>query len=1298
MQKINDRIQEVLKQHKTKKQYLFVLFLLSAMVIAAVCFSLMTPAVSMSGQLVCTKVPHSHGDACYERHLICNENTESHTHSDDCYTTEAVLQCENTDKGHEHTEECYKEEKVLTCGLEETAAHEHTQDCYEVELVCDREVHEHSHACFSGDAGIAVIMFDDEEEQTAVMPVGIMKNEYSINDNDIFNLTDKAVDFGDLITSIEHREVDDVIRAEHNKDDANLVDYYYRNVDFTIKYKITRTHLTSNDPNNRQIYCNLPNDIIIRGIRQGDVVKDGRTIGKYDIANDNTVIIVFNDDFVTQGENIEGDIEFNADVKKLDDNNGFENVKIGNADVEIPFADMSVSKSNKEIESDEDGFVKAEYTVTVNSNHGSGNGNITLTDGLINNNANNDEIKIERDSIKIVKNNSNGSSEVVSNPNFTDDMNFTISGLDALNKNESYTITYTVSMKPEAATVKLDTTNTATVTNGKITSSATSSFKKDVGCDIEKSGSYDDKTEKLVWEVIVKNPSGLSLEGYTVTDQMLKDATNIKIEQKGNDNNWQFLEQIDRNNPSGKIGTFDANTNTFTFNEVFESSYKLTYEFDVTEEWLNGVDSQYKEHNEWNNWDTIKNIAILTPPGDNPIVKKGEGTANVTARRNNIKKNKGTVTHDEQKNAIIPWTVNLEGVLGKFSNQTFTDVMTDSDNGNYHYMTVDQLRELKVYGQFEKTYTWGGVYKDWGLLTIGSDYTVIVNGTEINSSSDFDQLNGNITTFNIRFKDSENIKSQSDIKIEYSTMGIVKDIPVNNSRIYTNTATFKEKSFPATHEEQNKPPIYKFDTRDPNKSSTDHNLNDIIVDDKYTLKWYIDVDPSLCDLSDNRSVVLIDTLPNGTSLNEDSVLYGDQKQIKGQGFTVNGQEITFTIPQSIHNGQKISIYYDVIISDSAVPQVDDEECSFENIVRAGSYETKQKQTIKKVPLDKLNKIGPSPMDVYNGHLNYTVDINPTGEMINSGNPITIVDTISQAIWWWGRTCNFTLDSLSINIIEKDGVRTPLTAAEYTLSPLMEEGQYADKFILEGLPDGKHIEINYMFTGTYTEVGAEHQVQVNDWENFTDDQIGKLTNAGGLAVGPHEVDWGLQINNNVTMTLNSGETISKDTGGNYFLAYGDRAHAQTESQIYKYQSGHFNIGLPNAHFALYKYSKGGEKSTVSLDLITNENGMISLSSLEKGVLYEVIETIAPTGYAKLSAPCYFAYINIPDSSVLQAAKVTENQVQLLQKGDNIEIANTKVLPQTGSVGSEPIIFIGMSIMTSSAIIYFLSKGRKRCTKR
>ena len=63
--------------------------------------------------------------------LTCGlDETEGHTQSDSCYTTERVLTCGQEESGaasgHVHTDACYETE--YTCGYEQ--AHTHTLACY----------------------------------------------------------------------------------------------------------------------------------------------------------------------------------------------------------------------------------------------------------------------------------------------------------------------------------------------------------------------------------------------------------------------------------------------------------------------------------------------------------------------------------------------------------------------------------------------------------------------------------------------------------------------------------------------------------------------------------------------------------------------------------------------------------------------------------------------------------------------------------------------------------------------------------------------------------------------------------------------------------------------------------------------------------------------------------------------------------------------------------------------------------------------------------------------------------------
>lgn len=98
---------------------------------------------------------HVHDDSCIqvESNLVCGqEESAGHTHTSECYIINESYVCgQEESEGHTHSEDCYVEESVLNCNLEEEVIeeHVHTAECYETVLVCAKEEHEHSLACYS---------------------------------------------------------------------------------------------------------------------------------------------------------------------------------------------------------------------------------------------------------------------------------------------------------------------------------------------------------------------------------------------------------------------------------------------------------------------------------------------------------------------------------------------------------------------------------------------------------------------------------------------------------------------------------------------------------------------------------------------------------------------------------------------------------------------------------------------------------------------------------------------------------------------------------------------------------------------------------------------------------------------------------------------------------------------------------------------------------------------------------------------------------------------------------------------
>ena len=187
-------------QNRRRKRWQKTVSILACLVVFCTVYALILPALTAEADTYCGKEEHTHTEACYEDKLICGKEegegahnhtddcyrevdalvcqtpeSDGHQHTDACYTEEQVLTCTNTEEGHVHSEfdgcyttekrltcgmeegegahhhtaECYEKKKELICGQQENDGHRHTAECYEKELICSKEEHTHTLACYS---------------------------------------------------------------------------------------------------------------------------------------------------------------------------------------------------------------------------------------------------------------------------------------------------------------------------------------------------------------------------------------------------------------------------------------------------------------------------------------------------------------------------------------------------------------------------------------------------------------------------------------------------------------------------------------------------------------------------------------------------------------------------------------------------------------------------------------------------------------------------------------------------------------------------------------------------------------------------------------------------------------------------------------------------------------------------------------------------------------------------------------------------------------------------------------------
>lgn len=148
------QLQEMKKRHRRRVRRQKVVGALCCVVVFCVVYSLILPAISMTGETYCGRDERQHGSECFEKQLVCgyDENAETgHVHSDSCYEEQKVLICgQEESAGHVHDESCIQTEQQLIC----TEDQEHTADCYETvtTYICEETEGEGSHtheaACY----------------------------------------------------------------------------------------------------------------------------------------------------------------------------------------------------------------------------------------------------------------------------------------------------------------------------------------------------------------------------------------------------------------------------------------------------------------------------------------------------------------------------------------------------------------------------------------------------------------------------------------------------------------------------------------------------------------------------------------------------------------------------------------------------------------------------------------------------------------------------------------------------------------------------------------------------------------------------------------------------------------------------------------------------------------------------------------------------------------------------------------------------------------------------------------------
>lgn len=671
-------------------------------------------------QLVCgqeegqghTHTGHIHTEECYTvgETLVCTNTEPDHVHTGKCYETQRELTCtqdtgcydENGNlacgleetQGHTHSEDCY--DTQLVCGQEETEPHTHTDSCYQVqrELVCGQEeviLHTHTENCRDEDGNLTCGMVEIKEhvhDETCLPEEEVAPHTLAAQNEAV------GTNFGPYITSTQ-------VQVKSGDQWVDIVDGTVTDgssIQVTIYYSITDSDIVTAD--NNIIYYQLPNGIRLTEEENGPVEVGDKNAGTYTITTAGRITITFNEGFA-DGSPFSGNISFHGEVSLADIEEG-DDIVFGGAGGTITIV-PDAGDTSLHIEKTGD-YNQAEgkmyYTVTVSSEDGS-DGTIHYTDKFLNPTGG---IAYEEESIRVLD--SAGQQVEVEIDFKTGSTWFEIPNLPQLGPGKSYTISYTATVDPDDTTTEdgsLEARNQASAADESNQVSTIHEMEIS-GPRIEKIGVYNPSTREVVWTVYLYNPRGYDLAGKTLTDTMTWTY--------GGKTLTQNIESATLTPYTGETpGESETIKLPYTFPVDSKKSYILTYTTSLPEDAAVGANLSVTNTAWLGNWKAEYTIDG-TVPGKTGLVKTFTGQGDGDA-----------VKSDLNWSSIITFP---QGTLetGTLDSVRYVDIIQDAVNeggrlqAGTHYTTPELLQQL-VAAPVEG-------YTQLEALEYGTDYTIQV--------------------------------------------------------------------------------------------------------------------------------------------------------------------------------------------------------------------------------------------------------------------------------------------------------------------------------------------------------------------------------------------------------------------------------------------------------------------------------------------------------------------------------------------------------------------------------------------
>lgn len=280
-----------------------------------------------------------------------------------------------------------------------------------------------------------------------------------------------------------------------------------------------------------------------------------------------------------------------------------------------------------------------------------------------------------------------------------------------------------------------------------------------------------------------------------------------------------------------------------------------------------------------------------------------------------------------------------------------------------------------------------------------------------------------------------------------------------------------------------------------------------------------------------------------------------------------------------------------------------------------------------------------------GYISYTLDINPQGKTLSSGDTIDIEDlfkTVSyyDSDWNGGETTNgenlvdVLMRNINIYKIDANGDKQQLSASEYTLqfdcseNGVQSDGEKGAALLKLTVPDATHLQVTYSYKiiANKNTPSVIHGCKVRKNGRYVPMESGLVPPAGDK----------ITFSNTAKLKADSASGESSHNNQEYTVFQsGGTISTNPIPKVYKINTGDYTIKSLNASFLLAKYESGnwyyaskvnadgaitwGKQSFSGKTVPATDAYVIKVEgtqpkiSLEQNVLYKLVEISVPAGY-------------------------------------------------------------------------------------